>query len=38
MATNEDKQALKAYLEKVARARTTRNLINPDETQLQKLV
>ena len=37
MGAAEDKQALKAYLEKVARARTTRNLINPDESQLQKL-
>lgn len=37
MATAEDKSALKAYLEKVARARTTKNLINPDESTLEKM-
>ena len=37
MATAEDKSALKAYLEKVSRARTTKNLINPDESTLEKM-
>lgn len=37
MATAEDKSALKAYLEKVARARSTKNLINPDESTLEKM-
>ena len=37
MGVTENKQALKAYLEKVARARTTRSLINPDESTLQRL-
>lgn len=32
----QDQEAQKRYLEKLARARTTRNLINPDETILQK--
>lgn len=33
----EDKESQKRYLEKVARARTTLNLINPDETTLEKM-
>lgn len=32
----QEQEAQKKYLEKLARARTTRNLINPDETILQK--